>query len=746
MASPLSPLSPSRLNSRPPQMQSLASPLSKRAMGDTENLEDLCYDENTTPSKQTSNSPIFEIHEDCHEQSGFQNPPSSPFQDSINIEYTDRPAESHTPAENSISEEDHHSNDYARDTNQDDIQHDMDMNAEHEQAQNDQPADNIEINVDCEEEYRQTIRPQSSRRSLTTVVEENNHENMSIVRHQNEGDNSMCDSNIGDESVGDHTSLSAFSAVPNADMTLFSKLRTDSTLKLIPNLREQISQATPRSAKRASNKRDSELSYGQHDCSSTFSPSPVRKYMRVDDSANLLEFTDQMNFPADGSGADLSRSPCRSRRNSPRKPGEKFRSPNKLSLLDFDIPPPPTPQSIPSITPRELESLKSSFLSQISSLKATLNGRDAEVASLKESVSDAERRVGEALEQVRNEAARKESLEAEQHEWERRGQEMEDVLRTVKAEMADGESERDRLAQRAEEAERSREQLEGKMVELESQLSAARSSGTDTQDSAQPSISNTRNSDETAREVQDAVERVARELHTLYKGKHETKVAALKKSYEARWEKRVKEGESKLKDALQKIHHLQSELNDVKSRLADEEIAPGDATMLRENEGLEAERRVLEARIKGLEQEMISLKRDSEALRSELKAERAEKGELVAVVDEWLQMQQEAQETQPAPTTSEKPSTPPLEEFNSEERAERVPVPQPTPAAGNSGIPPRGSTTTRPRQIPQSHTPRIPRFGAPAGAKNLNSSIGVGRTPGRSGIMSSIERMGRGGN
>ncbi|KAF3484238.1 uncharacterized protein GIQ15_03562 [Arthroderma uncinatum] len=723
-------------------MQSLASPLAKSTMGD---IDDLCYDENTTPSKQTSNSPVFEIHEDYQDQSGFQNPPSSPFQDSIHIEYTDQLPENHTPTEAITVEEDHHSDDYTRDTDQDGTGIDVDMNYAYDKLHQEQPANKIEIHVDCDEEDRQIIEPRSTRHSLATVVEENNHENMSIVRHQNEGEDSMCNSNLGDDSMGDHTSLSAFSAVPNADMTLFSKLRHESPLKTIPSLREHISQTTPRSAKRASNKRDSELTYGQQECASTFSTTPVRKYMRVDDGANLLDFTDQMNVLANGSRADLaSQSPYRSRRNSTRRPGGDSRSPNKLSLLDFDIPPPPTPRSIPSITPRELESLKSSFLSQISSLKATLNGRDAEVASLKESVSDAERRVGEALEQVRNEAARKDALEAELHEWERRGQEMEDVLRTVKAEMTDGESERERLAQRAEEAERSREQLEGKMVELESQLSAARRSGTaDTEGSAQPSKGNTSNSDETAKEVQDAVERVARELHTLYKGKHETKVAALKKSYEARWEKRVKEGESKLKDALQKIHHLKSELSEVKSRLADEETTPGDATMLRENEGLEAERRVLEARIKGLQQEMISLKQDSEALRSELKAERAEKGELVAVVDEWLQMQQEVQ---PTPTSSEKPSTPPSEDYNYEERTERVPVSQPTPAAGNSGIPPRASATTRPRQLPQSHTPRIPRFGAPAGTKSANSSIAVGRTPGRSGIMSSIERMGRGGN
>ena len=141
-----------------------------------------------------------------------------------------------------------------------------------------------------------------------------------------------------------------------------------------------------------------------------------------------------------------------------------MRSPSKLSLLDFDIPPAPTPRSIPTVTPRELESLKSGFMSEISSLKATLSGKEAEVASLKTAVGDAERRVGEALEEIRNEAARREAMEIEQAEWDRRGKDMERVLQSVRAELEDGERERDRLTRKADEAERSKEQLEGRAM------------------------------------------------------------------------------------------------------------------------------------------------------------------------------------------------------------------------------------------------------------------------------------------
>ena len=71
------------------------------------------------------------------------------------------------------------------------------------------------------------------------------------------------------------------------------------------------------------------------------------------------------------------------------------------------------------ITPRELETMKSEFQSQITSLKATLSGKEAEVASLKSSASDAERRVGEALEELREGRLRIEDLEAQKLDWEK---------------------------------------------------------------------------------------------------------------------------------------------------------------------------------------------------------------------------------------------------------------------------------------------------------------------------------------
>lgn len=457
------------------------------------------------------------------------------------------------------------------------------------------------------------------------------------------------------------------------------------------------------------------------------------------DSANLLDFTDQMNFFPRQSmqSARFStsrRSPMRSARQSIRSPGKMS------SLLDFDIPAAPTPRSIPTVTPRELESLKSGFLSDISSLKATLSGKEAEVASLKQAVADAERRVGEALEEVRNEAAGKEVLEMEQAEWERRVNEMETVLRSARSELVEGDRERERLSRRAEEAEKNRENLEGQVVELESQLSAARAAAASSASNASSSHQSSHSAEDTAREVQDAVEKVARELHVLYKGKHETKVAALKKSYESRWEKRLREAEKKLTAAREENEHLRVERDTAQS---DSMAAANTSLFARENDKHEAEKRVMAAHIKGLQREIVAMKENTERIRADLESERAEKGELVAAVDEWLAMQQPPVPSQPRDREPSVASSVHNDHVNEPAQPSR----EVTPDESRRSVSRSVSGSIRP---PATTEKRIPRFGAPGGHSRGNSG-GNGRsgiampTPGRGGIMSSIERMGRGG-
>lgn len=69
-----------------------------------------------------------------------------------------------------------------------------------------------------------------------------------------------------------------------------------------------------------------------------------------------------------------------------------------------------TSRSIPTVTSRELEILRSELQSCISRLEATLSGKEAEVMALKHAVTDAAVRVGKNSEELRNERAPQESL------------------------------------------------------------------------------------------------------------------------------------------------------------------------------------------------------------------------------------------------------------------------------------------------------------------------------------------------
>ncbi|KAJ5807487.1 Central kinetochore-associated [Penicillium robsamsonii] len=633
------------------------------------------------------------------------------------------------------------------------LEDDLEVNERHKKGMVSRP-DAPAIHIDAEEEpgvlHDQSVLSATSvvhdRSAIgNSMIEDRHNEGMSTVLHgDGDKENISHENSMVDDSMDD-TCLSTFSAMP--DMTTFAKLRAQSPMKSMrgsvapspaPNMdgrRHSVDPATPgagRRAHRASAYLDANSLMG----SPTPRPRGPRDMAHPVDSAGLPDFTDQMNFFPRQSMQSARFSP--SRRSPMRSARQSIRSPGKMSsLLDFDIPAAPTPRSIPTVTPRELESLKSGFLSDISSLKATLSGKEAEVASLKQAVADAERRVGEALEEVRNEAAGKEVLEMEQAEWERRVTEMETVLRSARSELVEGERERDRLSRKAEEAEKSKEKLEGKVVELESQLSAARAATVSSTSKASSSHQSSNSAEDTAREVQDAVEKVARELHVLYKGKHETKVAALKKSYESRWEKRLREAEKKLTAAREENEHLRVERDTAQSDLM---AAPNTGLFTRENEEHEAERRVMEAQIQRLQREMAALKDDTERIRANLESERAEKGELVAAVDEWLAMQQAPVPSQPRDREPSVASS--VHNDSIDEPAQ--PSREVTPDDFRRSVSRSVSGSIRPPATEK----RIPKFGAPGGHSRGNSGGRSGiamPTPGRGGIMSSIERMGRGG-
>ena len=420
------------------------------------------------------------------------------------------------------------------------------------------------------------------------------------------------------------STFSAFSAVP--DMTMFAKLgRSPTKISGMGPTPRRNPINSPATSRRPGNR----------------SPSPTPrayKYAANKEDGNttnlILDFTSQIT-----GFSGRHQSPTRQGRQSVQKtstpdlystitPSVNRRMSN---LLDFDIPPAPTPRSMPSITPRELETLKSNFLSEISSLKASLSGKEAEVQSLKTAVGDAEKRVGDSMEQLREERNLREQLAAEQEGWEKRGKEMEAVLRNVKDEIVHGERERDDLEGRLEETERKREAAEMMAQEAESKMAAMRAGKI----SPAPETSESKPGECSCggRGVDIAIERVSRELHTLYKDKHEKKVGALKKSYERRWEKKIAELEGKIEELSKENEELRRDqtLTKVEPKVSMEATEDVEKQAARD-----AKAKELEAELKGLSEVVKSVKKDNAELRELLDEERVEKGKLVQAVDEMI--------------------------------------------------------------------------------------------------------------
>lgn len=513
----------------------------------------------------------------------------------------------------------------------------------------------------------------------------------------------------GDESAAPDESMvstfSAFSAVPN--MTMFAKIGHSPT---------RFANTTLASSTKG----------GWLDPSPSRTPrGPVMPENGPESS--LMDFTDQF------SGLTSMRGPSPSRRThlSPDKttghrsnatPGRQ--NPN---LLDFDLPPMATPRSVPTVTAREVETLKSQFLSEISSLKASLLGKEAEVSSLKTAVTDAEKRVGETSEQLRELKCVRETLQEDKESWEKRCQEMEGVLRRVKAEIHHGQRERQELESKLEESEKRREAAEIMAQEAESKMAGLRAGRPSSAASVDHKSPGKDNKSPGSREVEIAVERVARELHALYKTKHETKVSALKKSYENRWEKKVRSLEIQLE-----------ELNEENERIK----LGRDATMTKVDPGQTAENHELKeqamrtsARISELNAEIQqlraagdSVKQDNKELIQLLEKERIEKGELVSLAEEMMSIQHSfVQQEQPAP----KPASPrPTSTQNFRSSLTR-------PAASGLRAPgslKKSNTESRIGGVAHERT----RSGGPQGGlPRPGSMIGA-----RSGIMSSIEKMG----
>lgn len=554
----------------------------------------------------------------------------------------------------------------------------------------------------------------------------------------------------------DDTAFSAFSAVPNVDMTHFARIDQSPTKSMFGSPPKPYGEEAPSPRPRrwntpSRNKPQSDDGFS--------SPTPRRqKTSRDNDTTNLLiDLTGQFN-PA----APLAeRSPSRNGRLSPTKyttqadlssyassrrtpspakhplpPGTPSESRHLANLLDFDLPPAPTPRSIPSISARELESMKSAFQSQISSLKAEVSGREAEVKSLKNAMGDAERRVGEAQEQVREERDAKEVLQSEKADWEKRQQEMQSVLRDVREEIVRGDREKETLQQRVTEAECKREEAEAKAMEVESKIAGLQVSSSATAPSDTPSTN-------TNSEVQAAVTKVATELHGLYKSKHEAKVTALKKSYSDRWEK-------KIKDLQTKIDELSKENDDLRTgrdatmtgvdpgTLGSNTTPESEAQREKETQERREQAQRLEDQARKLsaaEQDLSTLKGElanfkvlNASLTSQLESSRSETAELIAATEELMALSQSALGNSSSGSSGNCDS--------------QTPAPTETRAMMSRST--SGSGLKAPGFGGYSGESRIGRVAPSHSVYGRDGSRSGNGPGGRSGLLGNIERMGRG--
>ncbi|KAH7011609.1 hypothetical protein EDB80DRAFT_712309 [Ilyonectria destructans] len=484
------------------------------------------------------------------------------------------------------------------------------------------------------------------------------------------------------------STFSTFSAIP--DMTMFAKLGQS------PDKMSSYGGLTPRVSGNAS-------------LSPARNPRPMSMH-ETGNTTNLLDFTESMRFPQKTPSRNGNPSPLRTGTNVAATPSRQL-----TNLIDFDIPPMPTPRSVPSITPRELESLKSNFLSEISSLKASLSGKEAEALSLKAAVGDAEKRVGESMEQLREERALKEQITEEKEGWENRGREMESVLRKVKSEIVHTEREREELEQKLEESEKRREAAEMMHQEAESKMAGMRA-GKEMDKSPEKARNPGAGSNH---DVEIAVERVARELHALYKGKHEAKVTALKKSYESRWEKRVRELEGRIDELGEENEQLRMGRDATMTRVEPNSAETDElkAKVVRDSAAMKE----LNADIQRLEAVVQTVQHDNEELRGMLERERVEKGELVQLAEEMMNMQSVV--VQPTPAKPQMPQMP--QERQPEAKTPKRTMEQLRSSTRGSGLRAPGSSLRAPHERTKS-AGGLPR---PGGAP-------------RSGIMSSIEKMG----
>ncbi|PSN67528.1 hypothetical protein BS50DRAFT_393757 [Corynespora cassiicola Philippines] len=582
----------------------------------------------------------------------------------------------------------------------------------------------------------------------------------------------------------DDTGFSNFSEMPQLDMTKFAVLRKSPT----KTGGFEFDQATPRAKVPAtpSTVRRS---------ARTPSPTPRQSRKENDTTNLLLDFTAQIEaFSSSRRTSPRGRtSPTKSTtepnllayyqnqrspgKGAPQVPSTPSQNRQLLNLLDFELPPPPTPRSVPTVTIRELESMKSGFQSQISSLTASLSGKEAEVDSLAKAVADAERRVGESQEFLRDERSAREYAEAQMEDWKKKGEEVQKLLQDVQAEMARNDSERDQLLARLAEAEKRAEESEARSSDLETKLIEAESKNTDMTTFINPDEEETRkiySEAECQSAIAEKVNEVARDLHSAYKAKHEKKIKALKENYQkkaderckelrlqiTRLERQVEEAEKKRDDTFSKFVPENMDGQCAKCKEGGEAVMPtSDPEDLKRLEEQQNEIQSLKAKIAGLQSELSSLRQSNATLQQDLEAERVEKGELVAAAEQMLslcgekmeemQQQEDLRKSQmatappPSKPVPAKQSAPPPADHAMRSTGFLAGGPAPSrPGSALGGARPGSAMAERNAGPAKPSGLRAPGGFGFSGGNGGASGLGRSTSGSKSRLMSNIERMG----
>lgn len=604
------------------------------------------------------------------------------------------------------------------------------------------------------------------------------------------------------QSEGD-TALSSFSAIPahitrsiqSRDPPIKRTREQSASPRKLPRLSPEPFSTSLHSPGRSaadydrdSPKRSNPRQTDDIDTSTSMKPTPQIKERVLRDISNVSHWQ-----------------PRREHRSSIGTPNKAEKKSHRETFLDESLlspPPSTTPGSRPSISRRELDIIKAPLELEISALKESSDLRDTEINSLQERLLDSEKKVAEAMRCMQQESELRKDAEGARDEWRHRTGRLQKEMDSILLDAFEKDRHEKELMNKVDEVEGVNQKLQEKVSSLERELLMTRESLQSVRTSSK--LADNSRSEITQeyveKQVGEAVTKVAGDLHTVYKEKHESKVAALKKSYAARWDKRIKDIETKLSAALEENTQLRSSHSTkplTESRSTNTSVEEGEDKLTQERAKHFEEKRVLEARVDGLTRELSDVNDHVEALQAELKTERMEKDELVATVEEWLSIpmpgpegEVRGQESEHAHTQARPPPPPqPQPELQSElpprsqqshQNTLNRTIPSKRPSTSDSQGPEELSSTARPPSLKKpapSHSPhffsnpassqstrkpgsapRLSRVAAPNSTHNFsgmsrikapspsisNATSAPSLLSSRSNIMSSIEEMDQG--